>query len=186
MKWRPCHPVGHSACHSARHSGRAFTLIEVIVVLVILGILTVGAFPALGALQGARANSGADRVQSELFHARSLAMATGDPVGAVINTGSSSVQLVTLSDDEPERVLGPLGEPREPLRLTQVLPGVTITGYTAPDGGSTNPLWFGFSGLPELRDETGAAVSGEVGDTLIEIAGGPTLRVVGATGAITR
>lgn len=59
---------------SERRRAAGYTVIELIVVMVLLGILSVSAMPYLGSATGARDDAWRDQVVTALWHARSTAV----------------------------------------------------------------------------------------------------------------
>lgn len=59
---------------SERHRAAGYTVIELIVVMVLLGILSVSAMPYLGTATGMRDDAWRDQVVTALWHARSTAV----------------------------------------------------------------------------------------------------------------
>jgi len=89
--------------HSSIGVGRgAFTLIELVVVMAIVGLLTAVAVPVLGGSQSAhRADAAARRLASDLALAQSLAHAASAPRGVRIDPATESYETIEPGDPAP-------------------------------------------------------------------------------------
>ncbi|MBZ0171500.1 MAG: prepilin-type N-terminal cleavage/methylation domain-containing protein, partial [Phycisphaerales bacterium] len=166
---------------------RAFSLVEVITVAVIMGILAVSVIPAFSTIEGARGAAAADEIARLLSVARAHATATGDATGVAVNVADESITPLRINSaaTATEPIPGALGVDRPALIVTATFPGVALTSVTLGDGTiGDGTIWFGHDGTPRLRDanldDTGPATT----DSVIELTGGELVRVRRLSGAI--
>lgn len=164
---------------------RAFTLIEVVVVSVILAILAVTVIPAFNTVEAARRTAAVDEIARLLTVIRAHTMATGDAAGVAIDGDTCTPLRVNTAGVATEPIPGPLGVDRPALNIVVSFPGVEITSVTLGDGTvGDGTIWFNYDGTPILRDanlnESGPATV----DTLIEVTGGERVRVRRLSGSI--
>ena len=158
---------------------RAFTLLELLFVIVIAGIVAAGAIPALSSMAGAREAAAARETQRLLALARTLATTAGDPAGVLIDPGSQTLTLRRLPFGQaaPMDAVDALGQPVRPLRIDISFPSIAIESFTAGDGSvvsspATGAVWFNTRGEPELRDAAGAYVGPFSHDAVVVLTGG--------------
>ncbi len=159
---------------------RAFTILELMVVVVLMSILAVAVLPALGSLDEARRGGAADEVERTLVLARSLAMASGEPTGVEIDLAAQRFALVriTASGASPEPALDALSQPAAPVQMGATFPQVQILSLTQGDGsGGSGTIWFRFDGAPEVRAINGTLVGPFTQDALVTLSGPRTIAV---------
>ncbi|MCW5777681.1 MAG: prepilin-type N-terminal cleavage/methylation domain-containing protein [Phycisphaeraceae bacterium] len=167
----------------------AFSLLEVAVVIVIVGILAVGVIPALGSTTGARQAACAREVHRLLTHARTFAMTTGQPSGVIADASSSTLTSVYIPTGSMS--VAPLrtstGATVDPLVLSSSFPNVEILSCVGGDG-STGliRLWFSHSGIPQTRDAGGTLTGSFTQDASISLTGGFTISVRRVSGLVER
>jgi prepilin-type N-terminal cleavage/methylation domain-containing protein len=167
------------------HSVRAFTLVEVMAVVMILGILAVSTLPALGRMDDAKVDAAADAIESEAVYARSLAMASGAAAGLAIDVEAQSVTTVLVdSVDGVVPARGATGVIRVPMELDVRFRGAEIEWFIAPDGASgTGIVWFAHNGVPQSRDRDGVYLSQATHDAEVMLNNGTTI-VISRGGAV--
>jgi general secretion pathway protein H len=80
--------------------GNGFTLIELILVLVIMGLLTALVTPAITSLTGLKLKAAARKVAAGLRYARSQAVATGSDYQVVFNLEKGEMTIEPLEEEE--------------------------------------------------------------------------------------
>ncbi len=79
--------------------GNGFTLIELILVLVIMGLLTALVTPAITSLTGLKLKTAARKVAAGLRYARSQAVATGSDYQVVFNLEKGEMTVEPLEEE---------------------------------------------------------------------------------------
>ncbi len=87
--------------HSCKSERRAFTLVEMVIVVLIIGILTAGAAPKFSAgLKQAQADAACLRVKADLNLARQTAISQSAAQSVVFTVGSAVYNLPGLTDPD--------------------------------------------------------------------------------------
>lgn len=169
-------------------SRRAFSLLETMVIVVIVGIVAASARPALRLLSDARKINTAQEVERNLLLARTLAMTTGRSTGVVLSTNEMRVVKIDQPGDAPSPVLGADGAPRGVLTLHEEQRDAWITLLRDGAGSTTTSatVWFDINGTPELRDASGALLGPCVSDVNVYVAGVQAVTVRRVTGMVER
>lgn len=162
------------------------TLLEVIVTVVIMAVMAVAMIgPSSAAIADTRRAGAEDEVFQSLLTARSRAIATGRPHGvSIVSSSVPSVTPVVLSGTTVSTRTDPL----DPLpaasryQLQSRYPGVTLT----LSGMSSNTIWFGIDGTPELRGSNGLRTGAATADATIRITGGQAIVVRAGSGLVER
>lgn len=168
---------------------RAFTLIELAIVIAVVGLFAVSAIPAMDTLTQTRRLSAVREVERRLVTMRATAIATGQPAGIAVDTGEQTLQGVTIAPGggPPVAITAATGEPEAPLSMPAEFPGVEITGLLSGDGlGADTTLWFSFEGEPQLRAGDGSLLGGFSQDAWIELTGGGKVHIRRGSGLIER
>ena len=168
---------------------RAFTLAELIGVMVLMSVLSAAAIPALRGLQDRREQALAREVQRRLSLARSWAAATGAPAGLTVDPVAGSLLLVRIErpGDPPTAAPGPGGAAGAPLLVASQFPGAAVVSVLHGDGSTgAGTIWFGPDGRPQTRDASGAYLSDFASDALITVSGPVEITVRRTTGLIER
>lgn len=164
-----------------------FTLIETIGVLAIVAIIAVSAAPAFRSMSSMRERALHDECARLLSIARASATATGQPHGLEFDLTGQILRLVRIesSGQAPTPALGSGAAARPALVISSRFAGSTIDSLINGDGGSTRTtVWFGFSGVPEVREADGTLVGPFTSDAVITVSGPSTITVRRETGAI--
>ncbi len=168
---------------------RAFSLLEVTVVIVIVGILAIGVIPALGSTAGARQAAAARETHRLLTHARTFAMATGQPSGVIADASTGTLTPVYIPSGSLS--VAPMrdstGLAAESLVLADSFPGVQMLSCVGGDGSSgLVRLWFSHSGTPQVRDAAGTLTGVFTQDASASLTGGFTISVRRVSGLVER
>lgn len=142
-------------------SRRAFTLVELMVVILLMGIVSVTVLPALGNVEQMREGAARDEVVRFMDVARARALAAGQPIGVNVGMQSSSLSMVHLADTGGvESMTDPLtGNPRS-VFVTSMYSGVTFEDMLNGDGvRGSGTVWFDYEGVPHTRDQSGSFLS---------------------------
>lgn len=177
-----------ASSHAAQRI-HAFTLIEVIIVLVIVGLLAATAVPAMSSLGDTRRVAALREVERRLTNARSTAMTTGQPTGLAVSATADTLLSVFIpsAGATPAPITTPSGEPDDPVLIAEEFPGVDIATVIAGDGASGDTtFWFSFEGTPQLRSSSGTLTGGFVQDASIHLAGGGQINIRRISGLIER
>ncbi|MEZ6243508.1 MAG: prepilin-type N-terminal cleavage/methylation domain-containing protein [Phycisphaerales bacterium] len=157
---------------------RAFTILELMVVVLLMSILAVAVLPALASLDEARIGAAADEIERTLVLARSMAMASGEPTGADFDLTKQTVSLVRITSvgGAPEPALDALSQPVSPLRVGVTFPHVEVLSLTNGNGsGGSGAIWFRFDGAPETRAADGSLVGAFTQDAVVTLTGPKTV-----------
>ncbi len=175
------HPSKPSS--SAAH---AFTMIELMVVVILMGIVAVTIMPAMDNVRLMREGAARDDVMRLLELARARAMAVGAPHGLSIDLESSSFTLVHITGSgEVETVIDPLTDQSRSLSLPVTYPGVMIDSMMNGDGETGSGIvWFDFESNPHTRDLDGGFVSLNDEDVIIGLSSGETVVIHAFTGVV--
>lgn len=166
-----------------RHSRPAFSLLEVAVVLLVIGILAISAAPSFSAAGNMRAAGVVGAVERQIVDARSRAMASGRPHGVRVDPTLMRLETVWIpaAGEEPRLIEGltaalDLRELDQTARFASVSPGT---------GDGSLVFWFGFDGRPEGRGPTGTYVGPWASDGEIRMASGASV-IIARSGAVHR
>lgn len=77
------------------HQERAYTLVELVAVIVLTAVLAASAAPMIGSVGRSRTSAALEALRTDIAYARSHAMANGRRTWAIINQHQSSWQLLT-------------------------------------------------------------------------------------------
>ncbi len=177
------------ATHPARHLRRGFTLIEVSLVVIIIGIIAVSAIPAFATLAGSRRAAAGAEIERYFARARALAVAEGRPHGVRVNptTGELVPWSISSPGAAPSAPQTSDGRTDTGFLLSALFPGVEISSFTNGDGtSSTGTVWFGIDGTPQTRASDGTLVGSFTQDASIKLRDGDTITITRYTGAISR
>lgn len=165
---------------------RAFTLIELTVVIIVTGILAALAIPAVSSLATSRGIAAAMEIRRTLEVARSTAISSGRPTGVRFDD-DSSLQLVSIKSAGvlASELAGPFGVADEPVVIPSLFQGVLVSSVVLGDGQSRSATcWFAFDGSPHSRTSGGAKTSDWTGDMKAILNTGQSIVVYRITGLI--
>lgn len=180
-------PGGSASCTGTGRRARAFSLVELAVVVLITGLLAVLAVPALSIGNQARQSAAAQEVSRRLELARSRAMATGHPHGLMLDCDTESIQIMRIASSgaTPTPALGPGGAAEPAADLSTLYGGCQLLTFRGGDGSTVRgTIWFGASGVPELRSASGTLTGAWSSDATLALTGGHTITIRRLSGAI--
>lgn len=170
----------------ARAKSRAFTLVEMILVVILIGVLAVSAVPALGTMAASREAAAAREIRRLLQVVRLTAMSSGRPTGLSISTTSElSFVQIERTGARATPVVGPLGEARPPVSIRSQFSGTTISlARTGLNETGAVTFWFGTDGVPHSRAANGTPRRAWTTNGTIRLSRGTTVTVLRVSGAI--
>ncbi len=132
-----------------------YTLLELMVIVILMGILSATAIPVLNQSTRARQGASRDEVVRLFEFARGRAMAGGIPAGVVVDTSTNMLRLVTLDDGgEIVNIVDQVDGGIKQSSLAIEYSGVAINSFVNGDGTSGNGIvWFDFRAEPHIRDD---------------------------------
>lgn len=143
-------------------SRAAFTLVELIAVLVLMSILAVSSVPVIDKVGQVRERVLANEIASTLRYTRQLAVASGFTIGLQLQADDQIASLLRIDDEGTIGAYTPLGGSDtgvQPLLGDQSASfselqfgedDLALAGLDAPDA-----IWFDFSGVPHTRSASG-------------------------------
>ena len=91
----------HTNAHTSNNARYAFTLVELMVVVLLMGIVSVTVLPAMGNVQQMREGAARDEVVRFIDVAKARALASGEPVGVEVGLQSSSLSMIPVRPARP-------------------------------------------------------------------------------------
>lgn len=172
-----------------RAGARAFSLLEITVVIVVMGVLSAMVVPALRTMDEARAGAAAEEIERRLVMARTNAIAMGRPVGLRIDPVAATLQQwdIKSSGAAPTVAMTGMGQADEVFNVAARYPGVRVTSLVGGNNTSgVQTIWFAYDGTPHLRTSGGTHAGVWTSDAVVTVTGGLTVRVRRGTGAVQR
>jgi len=148
--------------HLAPHHRRSgFTLVELLVVVVLMGIISVSVIPAMSNIRSMREGAARDDLMRMIEVTKGRAVASGVPHGMRIDLSDSSLTIIEIDDlGEVQVEFDPLTGGDRTINLAAVYPGVNIASMINGDGaGGSGTIWFDYESSPHTRDGTGSFTS---------------------------
>lgn len=178
-------PVHSSHPHSDR-TRAAFTLVELLVVVVIMGIISVAVIPAMDNVSTIREGAARDDLVRYIEIARGKAVASGSPHGISINVFSSTITLVQINQlGQIESTFDPLTNTTRSLNLATLYQGVAINSFINGDGQSGDGIiWFDFESTPHTRDNSGNFLALNTEPALIQLSSDEVIYVYNNSGTL--
>lgn len=169
-----------------RGTSRAFTLLEAMVVVIVVGVLAVSAIPAANVMTGMNRAGATAEIVRGLELARARAMSTGRPHGVQFSVTSQSMSPVWLASAgaAPTPTKSQLGTD-EPSVQFATFGGAKLKTYQGGDGVSTaGVIWFAADGTPQSRSSGGALLGSWNADATLQVEGDSIVTVRRITGLI--
>lgn len=169
------------------HQRGAFTLIELIAVLVIAGILAATISPVMDSIRRTRDAGFAREIVRRLLLARAHAAATGQPAGVRFTAATQSVSMLRITSGGAAPTPMPSANGGAPAPAADALgalfPGASMTAVSI-SGPTGDTIWFDYEGTPHLRTTAGAYAGPLAADATITISGGRTITIHAVTGMV--
>jgi len=171
---------------STASTRRGFTLLELLIVAVIMGILAASVLPALAQNRTALEGAARDEVARRFVYARARALAAGAPIGVMTDTPGSSLTIRTLDDaGNPDTLADPIDDAPMSIVLPDQFRGVTLDAFVNGDGTTANgTVWFDYQGEPHTRTSGGDYDGPFSQNALITLTGGGVVEVHAYSGAV--
>jgi prepilin-type N-terminal cleavage/methylation domain-containing protein len=169
---------------------RGFSLLELAIVIVIIGIIAASAVPAFSSLSDTRRAAAINEIERLLTRGRARAVSEGRPHAVFVDLNSQALAPyeITATGAAPSASQTADGRELDALVLAAAYPGVTMKTLQAGDGSfpSSAYIWFGVDGTPQLRKSDGTLVSDCSQNTVLTLVDGSTVSVIRYSGAIER
>ena len=148
----------HTNAHTSKNARYAFTLVELMVVVLLMGIVSVTVLPAMGNVQQMREGAARDEVIRFIDVAKARALASGEPVGVEVGLQSSSLSMIRVIETGGVEIMtDPLTGGQRRVFVSAMYSGVTLEGMLNGDGSNgSGTVWFDYEGTPHMRDQFGA------------------------------
>lgn len=173
-----------------RTSARGYTLIELVAVMSIAAILALTAAPVIGSIDRARRATLARELERRLALARAYAISTGNPAGLRVIVSDQTMELLRIANlgASPSAMPASTGDAATAASssIAAQFGPAAVQSVTLPAGGSTDTIWFDFTGMPHSRAADGTFVSNWTQDGSIVITGGESLTIRRLTGLVER
>lgn len=135
---------------------RAYTIFELLIVVVILGIVGASAVPVLSQSAEATRAASKDEVVRYFEYARSRAMSAGAPVGVRVNISQATLEIIAINDiGVIETITDQISSGSMEANLASDYAGAAIQSFVNGDGSQGNgTVWFDYQGVPHIRDDS--------------------------------
>ena len=165
---------------------RAFTFIELMVVVVIMGILSAAVVPAMSNVHAMREGGARDDVVRMIQVAKGRAVASGVPRGLRVNLADSSLTILKMNDlGEIETGFDPLTNGARTINIASLYAGVSIVDMVNGNGdGGSGVIWFDYESNPHTRSSSGDFVALNASTVTITLSSGEQVIVYPYSGAL--
>lgn len=166
---------------------RAFTLVELMVVVVMVSLLAAVVTPGLSAVRDTQRGAGADEVRRMLRTAQQLARASGLPHGVWVDATDERVRVMRYeSDGTVNPAVDAMGSEFPVRSLLKDFAGLEVASVDAGDGNvvSEAVLWFDYRGRPQTRDADGSGAQSATDEPTLEFVGSDPITVDRVTGVL--
>ncbi len=156
-----------------------FSLVELMIVVVIMGIISVSVIPAMNNVEEMRAGAARDDLVRMTEVAKGLAVASGMPHGVRVDLLVSEIEIVEINEQGSVEVKSdPLTNGTRSLDIPTIYAGVTLTDMVNGDGvGGSGVIWFDYESSPHIRTSQGAFVAINTQVATITLSSGEVVRI---------
>lgn len=167
---------------------RGFTMLELTVLLLVMGVVAVTVLPSVGLIDSSRRAAAANEVALRIEYARDRARAEGRPFGIEIDVANERVRILTISaaGAAPSPATDVLGQEEVWVPLSGRFAGAAITSFTNGRDGGSPVVWFSAMGVPEIRSSGGVSLGEFTRDAAITMSDGQVVSVARVTGRVAR
>jgi len=166
---------------------RAFTLVELMVVIVMVSLLAAVVSPGLTAVRETQRAAGTDEVRRMLRTAQQLARASGRPHGLWVDAANERVRMLQiLADGTVGPAVDGLGGETPVRALLNDFAGLKLNDADPGSGValSETVLWFDYLGRPETRDADGSNAQPATAEPVLSFVGFGPIVVDRVTGVL--
>ncbi len=165
---------------------RGFTMVELVVVVVIMGIVSASVIPAMSNVRTMREGAARDDLVRMFEVAKGLAVASGMPHGLAIDLERSTITVVLINElGAVETEIDPLTGRARSIDLGVVYPGVELVSFRNGDGvGGTGTVWFDFEASPHMRSQAGVFEELNTLEAIVELGSGEQVAVYPYSGMV--
>jgi len=156
-----------------RRGGEAFTIIEILIVVVILAIAALTAIPMMSSAGSVQVRSAANMIAADLEYAKSLAISRGQNFSIVFDTSTESYK---ITDQDGDTIAHPVKK-GSPYVIDFPKEGLDRVDITAVDFGGTSQIRFDYLGSPD----NGGTVTVQAGGTTATISVEPVTGYISVT-----
>lgn len=166
---------------------RAFTLVELMVVVVMVSLLAAVVTPGLSAVRDTQQGAGTDEIRRLLRTAQQLARASGRPHGVWIDAQSEQVRMMQYeSEGSVSPAFDSIGSEYPVRSMLKDFAGLEILDIDPGDGDAVSEavLWFDFRGRPQTRDADGSGAESVTTEPTLRFPGFDPIVVDRVTGVL--
>ncbi|MFG0245831.1 MAG: prepilin-type N-terminal cleavage/methylation domain-containing protein [Phycisphaerales bacterium JB052] len=169
-----------------RRAHAGFTLVELMLVVVLMGIITVSVIPTMANVQAMRNGAARDDVARMLDVTRARAMAAGEPMGMRVNLTDSQLDMVEIgTTGTATPVSDPLTGEARSIDISAAYSGVSVIRMINGDGSSgSGTVWFDYEGTPHTRNNDGSFAALNEEQVEITLDSGERVLVYAYTGVV--
>jgi prepilin-type N-terminal cleavage/methylation domain-containing protein len=182
--------IMHRSIQTRHDRARAFTITELLIVMVLLSILSATALPALSRLDDAQRAGLLNECERMITLSQSHAISTGVPSGVRFDLARQTATVVAIDPiDARVQPVTRVGSGQPHSLLAGAFPGARLTGagpIAAPTSIGTETIWFDFDGTPQRREPNGGAPVELTGEFVVEVEEAARLRILPWSGRIVR
>lgn len=166
----------------------AFTLVEMLAVVIVMSLLAASSLPAMSAIDDAKRAAAANEIERLLISARARAMASARPTGVQLAAGSVFTVIEIAGDHAAPTTTGDVfGQPSIAIRLPDLYAGASVAAFTNGDGATgTGVVWFNHRGEPHTRAAAGDFAGAFTQDGLFTLSTARRVRVFKVSGAVAQ